>query len=372
MRGQVERQAEIMFTMKAEDVVPADHPLRRIRVIADGALQRMSAQLSEKYSRRGRRSVPPEHLLKASLLMALYSIPSERQLCEQLRYNLLYKWFLDLNIQEEPFDPTSFSQNRKRILNTEVASEFLAEVVMEAIRRGLLSSEHFTVDGTLIEAWASIKSFVPRTEDDGSGASSGGSGSGEGKGRDSAVDFHGQRRSNETHVSKTDPQSRLARKGNNQPAKLSYTGHVLMENRHGIMVDAMLTQATGTAERDAAIAMVKRYRHRRKRVTLGADKGYDTRQFVNDCREAGVTPHVAQNTSRRKSAIDKRTTHHPGYAVSQRLRKRVEEGFGWAKTVGGTRKLRYLGVAKNEFWFKIVIIAFDLVRMGNIQAKAGA
>lgn len=372
MRGQVERQAEVMFAMKAEDVVPADHPLRRIRVIADGALRRMSAQLSEKYSPRGRRSVPPEHLLKASLLMALYSIPSERQLCEQLRYNLLYKWFLDLNIQEEPFDPTSFSQNRKRILNTEVASEFLAEVVMEAVRRGLLSSEHFTVDGTLIEAWASIKSFVPRTKDDGSAPSSGGSDSGEGKGRDTAVDFHGQRRSNETHVSKTDPQSRLARKGNNQAAKLSYTGHVLMENRHGIMVDAMLTQATGTAERDAALAMVKRYRHRRKRVTLGADKGYDTRQFVDDCREAGVTPHVAQNTSRRRSAIDKRTTHHPGYAVSQRLRKRVEEGFGWAKTVGGTRKLRYLGVAKNEFWFKIVIIAFDLVRMGNIQAKAGA
>ena len=366
MRGAKERQSEMMFGLAVDELVPSDHPLRRIRVIVDGVLAQMSDRFAALYATTGRPSVPPEHLLKASLLMGLYSIRSERQLCDQLRYNLLFKWFLDLNVREQPFTPTTFSKNRMRLMNTDIAGEFLALVVQEAKRRKLLSTEHFTVDGTLIEAWASIKSFRPRDEDGGS------SGPRAGGGRDVAVDFHGERRSNETHRSSTDPESRLARKGRGQAAKLSYTGHVLMENRNGLMVDAMLTQATGTAEREAALVMLKRSPLRQKRATLGADKGYDTRQFVSDCREAGITPHVAQNVSGRRSAIDNRTTHHPGYAVSQRIRKRVEEGFGWLKTVAATRKLRYIGRQTNECWFKLAVAAFNLVRIANIEARRAA
>lgn len=362
MRGRRERQAEMLLGVTADALVPADHPIRRVRSIVDAVLVEMNDQFAALYKESGRPSVPPEHLLKACLLMGLYSIRSERQLCEQLRYNVLFKWFLDLNISEVPFDPTTFSKNRERLMNTDVASAFLAQVVNEAIRRKLISSDHFTVDGTLIEAWASIKSFRPRDENEppADGSSSG---------KNVAVDFHGERRSNDTHVSRTDSEARLARKGRGQPAKLSYQGHVLMENRNGLMVDAMLTQASGTAEREAALAMLKRYSHRRKRVTLGADKGYDTRQFVSDCRADRVTPHVARNTSGRRSAIDARTTHHPGYAMSQRFRKRVEEGFGWIKTVGATRKLRYIGQKKNEVWFKLMVAGYNILRMANIELQ---
>ena len=363
MRGRSERQSEMLLGVTADALVPKDHPIRRIRAIVDRVLAQMNDQFAALYEQNGRPSVPPEHLLKASLLMGLYSIRSERQLCEQLRYNVLFKWFLDLNIAETPFAPTTFSKNRERLMNTEVASEFLAQVVLEAMHRKLISAEHFTVDGTLIEAWASTKSFRPRAE-------TGPPGGDAGSGKDVAIDFHGERRSNETHVSRTDSEARLARKGRGQPAKLSYQGHVLMENRNGLMVDAMLSQATGTAERDAALTMAKRYARRRKRVTLGADKGYDTRQFVSDCRQAGITPHVARNTSRRKSALDGRTTHHPGYALSQRFRKRVEEGFGWIKTVAATRKLRYIGRKKNEVWFTLMVAAYNLVRMANIELQA--
>lgn len=361
MRGRSERQSEMLFGVTTDSLVPQDHPIRRIRAIVDSVLARMDGQFAALYKENGRPSVPPEHLLKAVLLMALYSIRSERQFCEQLRYNVLFKWFLDLSIGELPFAPTTFSKNRERLMNTDVASEFLAQVVREARHRHLLSAEHFTVDGTLIEAWASIKSFRPRGENEPPAGESGG--------KNVAVDFHGERRSNDSHVSKTDDEARLARKGRGQGAKLSYQGHVLMENRNGLMVDAMLTQATGTAEREAALTMLKRYAHRRKRVTLGGDKGYDTRQFVSDCRADGVTPHVARNISGRRSAIDGRTTHHPGYAVSQRFRKRVEEGFGWIKTVGATRKLRYIGQKKNEVWFKLMVAAYNIVRMGNIELK---
>ena len=363
MRGRSERQSELLLGVTAEALVPADHPIRRIRAIVDRVLAELHEQFAALYKANGRPSIPPEHLLKASLLMGLYSIRSERQLCEQLRYNVLFKWFLDLNIAEMPFDPTTFSKNRERLLNTDVASAFLAQVVLEAMRRKLISSEHFTVDGTLIEAWASTKSFRPRDETEPPTGDAGG-------GKNVAVDFHGERRSNDTHVSRTDSEARLARKGRGQPAKLSYQGHVLMENRNGLMVEAMLTQATGTAEREAALKMVKRYAHRRKRVSLGGDKGYDTRQFVADCREAGITPHVAQNTSGRKSAIDRRTTHHPGYAISQRFRKRVEEGFGWIKTVGATRKLRYIGQNKNEVWFVLMVATYNLVRIANLELRA--
>lgn len=363
MRGRAERQATMLLGATADSLIPPSHPIRRVRAIVDAVLKQLSPQFEAMYKDGGRPSVPPEHLLKASLLMALFSVPSERRVCEELRYNLLFKWFLDLNIDEEPFDATTFSQNRKRLLNTEVASNFLAEVVSEAQRRHLLSDEHFTVDGTLIEAWASNKSVRPRDEQDPPAG---------GGGRNPEVNFHGQRRSNETHVSRTDPEARLARKGSAHPAKPSYTGHVLMENRSGLIVDAMLTQSTGTAERDAATTMLRRCKRRKRHVTLGADKGYDTRQFVADCRADGVTPHVAQNTSRRRSAIDGRTTRHPGYGISQRVRKRVEEVFGWAKTVALTRKLRYNGQAKNEYWFLIVAAGYNLRRMVNIEARAAA
>jgi transposase len=362
MRGHHERQAEMLFGETADALIPRDHPLRAIRVIVDAALAQMSERFASMYAPIGRPSVPPEHLLKASLLMALYSIPSERRLCMELRYNLLFKWFLDLNIREKPFDPTTFSQNRERLMNTDLATTFLGLVVAEARRRQLLSSDHFSVDGTLIEAWASTKSFRPRDGEPPSSPPAGG--------RNAEVNFHGERRTNETHASTTDPEARLARKGRGQAAKLSYLGHILIENRSGLIVDAMLTQASGTAERDAALVMVKRTCGRRRRITLGADKGYDTRQFVADCRDAGVTPHVAQNNSRRRSAIDGRTAHHPGYALSQRVRKRVEEPFGWAKTVALIRKLRFIGQRRNEFWFKLVMAGYDLVRMANIEARA--
>lgn len=312
------------------------------------------------YASIGRPSIPPEHLLKATLLMTLYSVRSERQFCERLEYDLLFKWFLDLNLEEPAFDASSFSKNRERLLRHDVAGHFLGAVLEEAQRQRLLSEEHFSVDGTLLEAWASLKSFRPR---DDSALPPGG-------GRNPERDFHGQRRKHETHASTTDAEARLYTKSNGQTAKLCFMAHALMENRSGLLLDILVTEATGKAEREAAITLLKRRRGVHKRATVVGDKAYDTREFVQQCRAHDVTPHVAQNTTNRKSAIDGRVTRHAGYALSQRKRKLVEEGFGWMKTVGGARKLRYVGVAKNQFWMTMEAVAYNLVRMANLQVSA--
>jgi len=347
--------------VSVEEFIPANHPIRRIRELTDTVLARLSPQLSAMYSNIGRPSVPPEHLIKGTLLMALYSIRSERQFCERLRYDLLFKWFLGLTITEAAFDATSFTKNRERLLGQEIAMAVLGEVIREARRRRLVSEDHFTVDGTLLQAWASLKSVRPRDEQEPP--------AGEGGGRNPDVDFRGQQRTNQTHVSRTDPEAKLARKGNGQETKLCFAGHVLMENRNGLILDVLVTEASGTAEREAALVLLDRRQTPRKRVTLGADRGYDTRAFVESLRQREVTPHIARNTSRRRSAIDRRTTHHPGYAISQRIRKRVEETFGWTKTVGGGRKLRYIGVKKNQLWATLTAVAFNLVRMANLEAQ---
>lgn len=288
--------------------------------------------------------------------MALYSIRSERQFCERLQYDLLFKWFLDLNIGDPAFDHSTFSKNRARLLEHEVARRFFAAVVGEARRRKFLSEDHFTVDGTLLEAWASMKSIRPR---DGGGAP-------QGEGKNPTVDFRGEQRSNVTHGSTTDPEARLARKGPGREAKLCFSGHVLMENRNGLVVDVMVTQATGRAEREAALEMLDRVPGTR-RITVGADKNYDTFDFVAECREMNVTPHVA---CRLFSNLGRRITRHPGYGLSQRVRKRVEEIFGWIKTVGGGRKLRYLGVARNQLWAELTAAAYNLVRIARLAMAA--
>jgi transposase len=359
MRGDADRQALVLSALTPDQLVPASHPIRAIKPIVGRALQAISPALSRMYSRRGRPSIPPEHLLKASLLIALYSVRSERQFCERLQYDLLFKWFLDLNISDPAFDPTTFSKNRQRLLEHDVARQFFAAVLEEARRQQLLSDDHFTVDGTLLEAWASLKSFRPKDDDPEPPAG----------GRNREVSYKGEKRRNETHGSRTDPEALLARKGPGKEARLSYMGHVLMENRHGLIVDVLLTQATGKAERQAAVRMLERLPRRKKRRTLGADRGYDTRDFVRDVRDQNVTPHVAQNQSGRRSAIDGRTTSHGGYKASQKVRKRVEEIFGWVKTVGGGRKLRYLGVERNQLWAEFTATAYNLVRMAKLMAR---
>jgi transposase len=343
-----------------DTLVPQGHPIREIRLIVDRALAELSPVFDAMYAAAGRPSIPPEHLLKAMLLQAFYSIRSERQLCERLQYDLLFKWFLGLNIADQVFDHSSFSKNRDRLLAHDVATRFFIAVRAEARRRHLLSSEHFTVDGTLLDAWASMKSVQPR---DGSGRPPPG-------GKNPSVDYQGQRRTNETHASTTDPEARLARKGEGQSAKLAYAGHVLMENRNGLIVEIVLSPADGRAERAAALAMLDR-QVGDGRITLGADKGYDSADFIEECRERNVTPHVAQHTHGRRSRIDERVTRYPGYVVSQRVRKRVEEIFGWIKTVGGGRKLRYIGLARNQLWATLTGTAFNLVRMARIEQLAG-
>lgn len=356
MRGDRDQQAEIMLALTPDQLVPADHPIRRIQAIVEPVLTRLSPLFDAMYAERGRPSIPPEHLLKASLLIALFSVRSERQFCERLQYDLLFKWFLDLNVADPGFDASTFSKNRERLLAHDVAGAFFDEVVAEAKRRRLLSAEHFTVDGTLLEAWASLKSYRPRDEGDGP--------RGDG-GRNAEVDFRGQRRSRATHASTTDPESLLFRKGASQAAKLSYMGHLLTENRHGLVVEVELTPATGYAERAAALAMLDRH-HPPGTATLGADRGYDTRDFVAGLRGRGVTPHVAQNQAGRRSAVDGRTIRHAGYGLSQRRRKAVEEVFGWMKTVGGLRKLRYAGVARNRLCLQWTAAAYNLVRMAKL------
>ena len=356
MRGDAERQANMLLAATPDCFIPDDHPIRRIKPIVESALAQLSPLFDEMYAERGRPSIPPEHLLKASLLIALYSIRSERQFCERLRYDLLFKWFLDLNVTDEPFDASSFSKNRDRLLDHDVSRAFFAEVVAEAQRRRLLSADHFTVDGTLLEAWASLKSYRPRDEQDPPA---------DGGGRNPEVDFRGRRRSPETHASTTDPEAQLFKKGSGQAARLCYMGHVLTEHRHGLVVEVELTEATGHGEREAALRMLER--RGGGHATLGAGRGYDTRDFVAGLRARGVTPHVAQNDTRRRSAVDGRTTRHAGYARSQRRRKRVEEVFGWMKTVGGGRKLRYIGLARNRLWLEFTAAAYNLVRMARLE-----
>jgi transposase len=366
MRGDETEQAAVMLFITPDQKVPQDHPIRAIKPIVDRALASLSPVFNRMYSKRGRPSIPPEHLLKASLLIALYSIRSERQFCERLEYDLLFKWFLDQNIDTPAFDASTFSKNRQRLLDNDVARQFFRAVLEEARRRELLSEEHFTVDGTLLEAWASMKSVQPK--DDKGGPPQRGF-------KNPDVDYRGEKRRNETHASRTDPEARLMRKGLGKETKLCYAGHVLMENRNGLVVDIDITQATGRAERESALVMLDRMPRRKRRLTLGGDKGYDTHEFVAELRRRKVTPHVSQNQSGRRSAIDGRTTSHGGYKVSQRLRKRVEEIFGWVKTVGGGRKLRYVGLQPNRLWAGITATGYNLVRMVKIerqQARAAA
>lgn len=342
-----------------EERIPAGHPARRIKALADSALATLEPTFTAMYAQVGRPSVPPERLLKAQLLIALYSVRSDRQFCEQLEYNLLFRWFLDLEMDEESFDASTFSQNRKRLLRHEVAEQFLAAVVSEAKKAHLLSADHFSLDGTLIEAWASLKSFRPKGEPprgDGNGWS----------------DFRGSHRSNDTHESKTDPEAKLMRKGDGQEARLCFSGNVLMENRNGLLLDLRVSQATGMAERQEGLELLRTVKGKRRK-TVGADKGYDTKDFVASCRELGLTPHVAQNQhARRRSAIGSRTTRHPGYNVSQVVRRRIESIFGWLKTYGGLRKTRFRGVAKVQLAARIAAAAYNLLRLSRLLAPTTA
>ena len=358
MRGTPDRQIAMLTTLSPEDLVPQDHPIRRIRVVVDAVLAELDGEFASMYARTGRPSVPPEQLLKATVLMALYSIRSERAFCERLNYDLLFKWFLDLPIDAPAFDATTFSKNRERLLTHEIADRFFAAVVAQAKLRRYVSSDHFSVDGTLLEAWASHKSFKPK---DGPPAPPP-------PGRNAEVQFHGERRSNQTHASTTDPEARLARKSNATAAKLCYAGHLLMENRNALIVDMELTEATGYAEREAALEMLGRLPRRKRRRTLAGDKGYDIAAFVADVRGMGITPHVAPNTTRQRSTIDGRTTRHAGHQVSQRIRKRIEEPFGWMKTVAGGRKLRYIGKRRNRAWFLITGAVYNILRIAALDA----
>ena len=352
MRGKAENQIVMLSSLTPDQLVPQDHPIRKIKPMVDRALAELSPVFNRMYAEGGRPSIPPEHLLKSCLLIALYSIRSERQFCERLRYDLLFKWFLDLNIMDSAFNASSFSKNKERLLEHLVAREFLTAVISEARRRKLLSEDHFTVDGTLLEAWASMKSIRPKD----------GGNTPQNSGKNPSVDFRGEHRTNDTHQSMTDPEALMARKGAGKETRLCFTGHVLMENRNGLVVDVVVTQSTGTAERDTALEMLEKVPGSR-RITVGADKGYDTKDFVTDCRDLNVTPHVA---CRKWTILDKRTTRHEGYGISLRIRKRVEEIFGWIKTVGGGRKLRYKGVDRNQLWAEFTTAAYNLVRIAKL------
>jgi transposase len=361
MRGIEQQQTPLFSYISLEQRVPRDHPLRALRPMVDTALQGLASRLTTLYAQTGRPSIPPERLLRALLLQILYSVRSERLLMEQLDYNLLFRWFVGLSMDEAVWDASTFSQNRERLLRGEIAQAFFAQILEQARRTHLLSSEHFTVDGTLIEAWASLKSFKPKTEaapapppDDPGNPS---------------VNFRGEKRSNATHASTTDPDARLYKKGPGKEAKLGYLGHVLMENRQGLIVDTRLTLATGTAEREAAVEMIAALPSQ-SRITVGADKAYDTQDFVAELRELQATPHVAQNNTGRRSAIDGRTTRHGGYAISQRKRKRVEEIFGWKKTVGLLRKVRHRGQKLVGWVFTFTAAAYNLMRMRVLMEEA--
>ena len=360
MRGENTKQSSMLMLMSPESRVPTAHPIRRIKALSDDALARLSPVFDAMYSSTGRPSIPPERLLKATLLMALYSVRSERQFCEQLDYNLLFRWFLDMDMTEASFDATAFTHNRARLIAHDVAGEFFRAVVDQAKAANLMSSDHFTVDGTLIEAAASLKSFKRKDDDDTTPPDDQGN---------PTVDFHGEKRSNETHESTTDPDAKLARKGKGKEAKLSYSGHALIENRNGLLVDFQMDEADGYAERRNALEMLDENRQGNGRITVAADKGYDTRDFVHDCRQRNVTPHVAQNIHKhRRSAIDGRTTRQPGYTISQRFRKRIEEVFGWMKTVGNFRKTRFKGFGANQIAAYMVGAAYNLLRVTRLLA----
>ncbi len=362
MRGQDTQHSNLFSYLSPEQRVPADHPLRRIRPMVDTALKSLSATFDEMYSQIGRPSIAPEKLLKALLLQILYTIRSERLLMEQLSYNLLFRWFVGLNVDESVWVPTVYSKNRERLLEADLAGKFFAQVLEQARVADLLSDEHFSVDGTLIEAWASHKSFQRK---DGTGQKPSDDDPG-----NPTVDFHGESRSNDTHESRTDPEARLARKSGGHEARMAYCGNVIIENRNGLVVDTELLQCNGTAERDAAMLMAERLEGA-ERVTIAADKGYDTKDFVQEMRGMKVTPHVSQNHKRSGgSAIDGRTTRHSGYQISQRKRKRIEEVFGWMKTVGMLRKTRHRGVFKVGWVFTFAAAAYNLVRMRNLLTPA--
>lgn len=358
MRGDDPRHDEMFSYVTPEARVRADHPLRPIRRMTDAALQRLSSRFDALYSTTGRPSIPPEKLLRALLLQILYSIRSERLLMEELDYNILYRWFVGLSLDDSIWDATTFTKNRDRLLSGDIADAFFAEVLAAIKAEGLLSDEHFTVDGTLLEAWASQKSFKPK----------GTEGPPPDDPKNPTVNFHGQQRRNDTHQSTTDPEARLYKKAVGREAKLGYLGHLLTENRHGFIIDTAVTGATGTAERDAAIAMLGELPLTTRRVTVGGDKNFDMPVWVGAVRRMGITPHVAQHTTRRRSAIDGRTTRHPGYARSQRCRKKVEQPFGWMKTVGLLRKLRHRGGRLVDWIFSFTAAAYNLVRWRTLAA----
>ena len=354
MRGADEQPGSMFSYVSLEERVPQAHPLRAIRQITDRALERLSSRFGALYINFGRPSIAPEKLLRALLLQALYTIRSERQLMEQLDYNLLFRWFVGLGMDDAVWSPTTFTKNRDRLLDGDIASAFFEAVLIHADSQRLLSDEHFTVDGTLLESWASQKSFRPRDEEPPTGG-----------GGNPTVNFHGQRRSNTTHRSTTDPDARLYKKARGREAHLGYLGHLLMEHRSGLIVRTHVTPADGYGERDAALVMVERLPGRH-RITVAADKGYDTRGLVAGLRAMGATPHVAQHTTKRRSAIDARTTRHPGYAISQQKRKLVEQGFGWMKTIGGLRKLRHRGGPLVDWIFTFTAAAYNIVRMRRL------
>lgn len=357
MRGDEKQQGGMFSYVAIEERVPADHPLRAIRRLVDQILAKMSKRFDKMYADNGRPSIPPERLLRALLLPTFYSIRSERMLMEQLDYNLLFRWFVGLEMDEPVWNHAVFSKNRERLLNETVAREFFREVLEQA--KPHLSQEHFTVDGTMIEAWASQKSFQRKEDDDSD--------------RPGGASFHGDKRSNATHASKTDPDARLYKKSRGSEAKLSYLGHVMVENRHGFIVEAMLTQADGTAEADAAILMADAMRKKRRgqRFTLGADKAYDSRDLVGTLQAMHITPHVAQNNKNRRSAIDGRTTRHRGYWLSQSRRPIIERAFGWLKTVAGMKKVKLRGLEKVSWLFQYAVAAYNLWRIPRLR-PAGA
>ncbi len=363
MRGKLDPQSSMLSIVGPDQRVPKAHPIRKIKALADEQLQALSPTFDKMYSSEGRPSIPPERILKSCLLIALFTVRSERQFCERLDYDLMFRFFLDMGMEEPSFDASSFAKNRDRLLDADVARLFFEGVVRKAKSEDLLSADHFTVDGTLIDAWASLKSFRPKGEKPKDPPDDPGN---------PTVNFHGEKRSNETHESKTDPESRLARKGNGKEAKLSLSAHALMENRNGLCVDISVSTADGHAERREALKMLARQRANGiEPKTLGADKGYDTADFVHDVYVAGVIPHVAQHKSkRRRSNIDDRLARQVGYSISQRCRKKVEEIFGWMKTVGGMRKTRYRGVARTGLAAYFAGAAYNLVRMARLLGAA--
>jgi len=362
MRGTDHQQSHMFSYLSPEVRVRKDHPLRIIRTMVDEVLRALSPQFDRMYASEGRPSIAPEKLLRAQLLQMLYSIRSERLLMEEIDYSVLFRWFVGLNLDEEVWDATTFTKNRDRLLEAEVAKRFLAEVVEQARAQSLTSDEHFTVDGTLLEAWAGAKSFQrkdgkkPPPGDDDAG--------------NPTVNFHGEKRSNRTHASTTDPEAQMARKGEGKEAKLSYSGNLLVENRNGLIVNAMAWEANGMAERDTALLMLEQIAGT-QRVKVGGDKGFDTADFISECRHMQVTPHVAQNDGRRGgSALDQRTTRHAGYRISQKKRKRIEECFGWLKTIALLRKVRHRGLFKVDWVFTFACAAYNLVRLRNLSMQA--